>query len=40
MDRKKETIRVAIMADELLGWGSGKHYFQVILQDYSWDFCG
>lgn len=31
------SIRVAILADEPLGWGSGKHYFQRILQDYSWE---
>jgi hypothetical protein len=29
-------IRVAILADEPIGWGSGKHFFPIILQDYSW----
>jgi glutamine amidotransferase-like uncharacterized protein len=29
-------IRVAILADEPLGWGSGKHFFPIILQDYTW----
>lgn len=29
-------IRVAILAEEPLGWGSGKHYFPMIL-DYSWE---
>jgi hypothetical protein len=40
-ERKKErrnecTIRVALLAEEPLGWGSGKHFFPVILQQYSW----
>jgi hypothetical protein len=29
-------IRVAILAQEPLGWGSGKHFFPEILQGYSW----
>jgi len=29
-------IRVAILAEEPLGWGSGKHYFPMILH-YSWE---
>ena len=33
---KTQTIRVAILAQEPLGWGSGKHYFPVILDNYTW----
>lgn len=29
-------IKVAILAEQPLGWGSGKHYFPFILNDYSW----
>ncbi|UCF50376.1 MAG: hypothetical protein JSU91_02530 [Thermoplasmatales archaeon] len=29
-------IRVAILAEEPIVWGSGKHYFPIILDDYSW----
>jgi glutamine amidotransferase-like uncharacterized protein len=29
-------IRVAILAEEPLGWGSGKHFFPIILQNYTW----
>jgi len=29
-------IRVAILAEEPLGWGSGKHFFSIILQNYAW----
>jgi len=29
-------IRVAILSEEPLGWGSGKHYFPVILDGYTW----
>jgi glutamine amidotransferase-like uncharacterized protein len=29
-------IRVAILAEEPLGWGSGKHFFPVILHNYTW----
>jgi putative intracellular protease/amidase len=31
-------IRVAIFAEEPLGWGSGKHYFPIILDNYTWSF--
>ena len=27
---------MAILAEEPLGWDSGKHYFPVILDGYSW----
>lgn len=33
-------IRVAILSDEPLGWGSGKHYFPMILNKYSWNKQG
>lgn len=33
---QKRTIRVAILAEEPLGWGSGKHFFPEILQGYTW----
>ena len=29
-------IHVAILSDEPLGWGSGKHYFPLILHNYTW----
>ena len=29
-------IRVAILAEEPVGWGSGKHFFPVILDGYTW----
>lgn len=29
-------IRVAVLAEEPLGWGSGKHFFPVILHGYTW----
>jgi hypothetical protein len=29
-------IRVAILAEEPLGWGSGKHFFSHILNTYTW----
>jgi glutamine amidotransferase-like uncharacterized protein len=32
----KHVIRVAILSDELLGWGSGKRMFPEILQGYTW----
>lgn len=35
-DQHLHVIRVAILADELLGWGSGKRMFPEILQDYTW----
>ncbi len=31
-----QKIRVAILAEEPMGWGSGKHYFPVILDGYTW----
>lgn len=34
--RKIRIIRVAVLAEEPLGWGSGKHFFPVILHNYSW----
>ena len=34
--KQTKFIRIAILAEEPLGWGSGKHYFPVILNDYSW----
>jgi hypothetical protein len=37
MDKKEQIIRVAILSDELLGWGSGKQYFHIILDTYSWE---
>jgi hypothetical protein len=36
MNHEKRLIRVAILADEPLGWGSGKHFFPIILDNYSW----
>lgn len=35
-DEKIKEIKVAILAEEPLGWGSGKHYFPVILNGYHW----
>ncbi len=35
-NQPRRIIRVAILAEELLGWGSGKHMFPEILQNYSW----
>jgi len=29
-------IRVAVLAEEPLGWPSGKHYFPIILNNYTW----
>lgn len=37
-DTEKRIIKVAILGEEPLGWGSGKHYFPVILDNYSWSF--
>lgn len=34
--RKGKKIKVAILAEEPIGWASGKHFFPVILQGYSW----
>jgi hypothetical protein len=33
---RQRTLRVAILASEPLGWGSGKHFFQALLQGYTW----
>jgi hypothetical protein len=30
-------IKVAVLAEEPLKWGSGKHYFPIILDNYSWN---
>jgi len=29
-------IRVALLAEEPIGWGSGKHFFPIILNNYTW----
>ena len=34
--QKIRIIKIAILAEEPLGWGSGKHYFPVILNNYKW----
>ena len=34
---RMKIIRVAILAEESMGWGSGKHFFPVILDGYTWD---
>ncbi len=39
-NQHKRTIRVAILAEELLGWGSGKRMFPEILQNYTWTTQG
>ncbi|HWR63554.1 MAG TPA: hypothetical protein VN365_04030 [Candidatus Thermoplasmatota archaeon] len=39
-NQHKRVIRVAILAEELLGWGSGKRMFPEILQKYSWTTQG
>jgi hypothetical protein len=36
MKNKTIKIRIAILAEEPMGWGSGKHFFQIILDGYSW----
>lgn len=36
-NRGFQIIKVAILAEEPLGWGSGKHYFPVILDGYTWN---
>jgi glutamine amidotransferase-like uncharacterized protein len=33
---EERTIRVALLAEEPLGWGSGKHFFPIILHQYTW----
>ncbi len=38
--QSKTIIAVAVLADELMGWGSGKHYFPVILDKYRWTIKG
>ena len=35
-NNKIHKIRVAILAEEPMGWGSGKHFFPVILNGYTW----
>jgi len=35
-NKKIKEIKVAILAEEPLGWGSGKHYFPAILDGYRW----
>ncbi|DAC71903.1 MAG TPA: hypothetical protein DSN98_07970 [Thermoplasmata archaeon] len=35
-DHEERLIRVAILAEEPLGWGSGKHFFPEILHNYTW----
>jgi putative intracellular protease/amidase len=35
-NKKINLIKVAILAEEPMGWGSGKHFFPIILNDYSW----
>ncbi len=39
-NQQGQVIRVAILAEELLGWGSGKRMFPEILQNYSWKTNG
>ena len=34
--KKVNTIRVAVLAEEPIGWLSGKHYFPLILNNYTW----
>ena len=36
MEQKSKIIKVAILAEEPLFWASGKHFFPVILDGYSW----
>ncbi len=35
-NKEIKEIKVAILAEEPLGWGSGKHYFPAILDGYRW----
>jgi putative intracellular protease/amidase len=35
-NHEERLIRVAILAEEPLGWGSGKHFFPAILHNYTW----
>jgi len=39
-NNQNQKIRVAILADEPIGWGSGKHFFEIILDGYSWELRG
>lgn len=34
--KNEKIIKIAVLAEEPLGWGSGKHYFPTILNNYSW----
>ena len=39
-DSSKKSIRnikIAVLSDEPLGWGSGKNYFPAILNGYIWE---
>ena len=36
MIKENITIKVGILAEEPIGWGSGKHFFPLILDNYSW----
>ena len=35
-NNEEHIIKVAILAEEPLGWGSGKHFFPIILNNYTW----
>jgi hypothetical protein len=35
--KNQKVIRIAILAEEPIGWSSGKHFFQVILNNYTWN---
>jgi len=37
MNKKLQIIKIAVLASESLGWDSGKHYFPMILNGYSWE---
>ena len=37
---KTKKINIAVLSEEPLGWGSGKHYFPVILNGYTWNTNG
>jgi len=37
---QEHILRVAILSDEILGWGSGKQMFPEILDTYSWETQG
>ena len=39
-NKNYNVIKIAILAEEPLGWGSGKHYFPIILDKYSWTSNG